>query len=386
MTTDASWDGVRRVLEDAVAERAFPGASLLIGRGDDIAAELQVGSLGEAGEPVTPDTSYDLSSLTKPLATLAALLVLVSRGRLALDDPFARFYPEFGNDAPPDEAERRQSVTIADVLSHRAGLKAVGGFARRLEVECPDRVGQTASASTIAGYAARLPLEYTPKTQEVYSDLGFIMLGVAIERMCGVRLDEFVTTEFFQPLAATVGYRPIEQSGVAADLDLVAPCGSCSWRGGVVRGVVQDENAWAMGGIAGHAGLFGTARGVHSLVAEYVAASYGNGRILDSELVRRCWQPPDPAPVGATWVLGWDTPTDGSSSAGRFVSPGSVGHLGFTGTSVWVDRARGVHVILLTNRLHPDQDNVAIRRLRPRIHDAVFAAIDSDTVSATTTT
>jgi CubicO group peptidase (beta-lactamase class C family) len=386
VSTDANWDGVRRVLEDAVAERAFPGASLLIGRGDDIATELQVGSLSEAEGSVTPDTSYDLSSLTKPLATLAALLILVSRGRVALDDPFACFYPEFADDGPPDEAERRRAVTIADVLGHRAGLKAVGAFARDLEVECPDQVGQVISGPTIAGYAARLPLEYPPKTREVYSDLGFIMLGVAIERLCGARLDEFVTAEFLQPLAAAAGYRPLPQSRVAPDLDLVAPCGSCSWRGGVVRGVVQDENAWAMGGIAGHAGLFGTARGVHSLIAEYVAASYGNGRILDSELVRRCWQPPHAASAGATWVLGWDTPTAGSSSAGRFVSQRSVGHLGFTGTSVWVDRVRGVHVILLTNRLHPDRDNVSIRRLRPRIHDAVFAAIDGDMVGTTTTT
>lgn len=383
MTDAPGWVGLRPLLDAAVVDRVFPGAALLIGRGDEIVHECYSGSLEEGGTAVSADTVYDLSSLTKPLGTTATLLRRAAGGGLALDDPFATVFPEFVDAAPPDERALRESVTIADLLSHQAGLEAVGAFWRRLQKERPRLMGKRAALETMAGFAAEQRLASPPRTKPTYSDLGFLMLGFALQRSSGTALADLVSSEFLAPLTDAVGFRPVENRGRDDDLDAVAPCGSCSWRGGIVRGTVQDENAWAVGGVGGHAGLFGTARGVHALVAEYVNSSNGCGRLLDCELVRRCWQPQPGAPTGSTWVGGWDTPTVGASSGGRYISPGSIGHLGFTGTSVWVDRVRGVHVILLTNRLHPDSDNIAIRQFRPRIHDAVFSAIDGGASAAT---
>jgi len=159
------------------------------------------------------------------------------------------------------------------------------------------------------------------------------------------------------------------------DVDRIAPCGSCAWRGtDAVRGAVQDENAYAMAGVAGHAGLFSTARDVHTLVAEWVLAHAGSGRLLDPQVVRRLWRR-SPSVPGTTWALGWDTPSRPISTAGTHVSADAVGHLGFTGTSIWIDIQRGVHVILLSNRVHPDRASTGIRELRPRLHDAVFEAV-----------
>jgi len=378
------WAGVRRVLDRAITDGVFPGAALLIGRCDEILAELYTGALANGEAAVSSETLYDLSSLTKPLATMSLLLRMVARGDVALDDAFASIYPQFVATGPRAERSMRESVTIADLVSHQAGLQAVGGFWKRLQAEYPQLIGKAVAAGIVAGYAAEMPLAATPRSRALYSDLGFIMLGCALERLGRDSLDKLVAREFVAPLDADVSYRPLEDPPPAeADCDHLAPCGSCQWRDGVVRGAVQDENAWAMGGVAGHAGLFGTALGVHRLVAEYVAASQGRGRLLDSALVQRCWQPQPGAPSGSTWAAGWDTPTAGSSSAGSHISPCSVGHLGFTGTSVWVDRVRGVHVVLLTNRLHPDRANIQIRKLRPGIHDEVFSAIDRGAGAAT---
>jgi len=380
VSATADWGRVRHVLEEAVDGRVFPGAALLVACGDEVLEEIYVGSVEIDGSAVTAETVYDLSSLTKPLATTASLLVLTADGRMELERPLAEIYPEFVDLGPADERDIRRAIVIEDVLRHRAGLHAVGGFWRRLQEARPEQVGTRDAARVIAAYAAERPLDYAPRSSAVYSDLGFIMLGVAIERLAETTLDAFTQTRLYEPLGAAMAYRPLSDERSVKDSASIAPCGSCDWRGGVVRGAVQDENAWAMGGVAGHAGLFGAARDVHVVIAEFVAASEGRGRVLDRELVCAGWQwPPRSVSASAfatTWVLGWDTPTAGASSAGRLISPGSVGQLGFTGTSVWIDRTRGVHVILLTNRLHPDRDNAAIRQLRPVLHDAVFGAVD----------
>jgi CubicO group peptidase (beta-lactamase class C family) len=319
-------------------------------------------------------------------------LLSVAQGRVRLEDPLSSIYPEFIDVSPHDEREHRESVTLWDLLGHRAGFAAVAPLWRRLADEQADEVGRPGAASIVASYAAQLPLEYAPRTGAVYSDLGFIMLGVGLSRLVGTSLESLFHSQFAAPLGADVAYRPASRSDFVDGASHIAPCGSCSWRGGIVRGAVQDENAWAMGGDAGHAGLFGTLGGVQTLVAEYGAASRGKGRLLDRDLVLRCWRTSGQEAPGAgqdvttTWARGWDTPTPGNSSAGRYVSSDSVGHLGFTGTSVWIDRARGVHVILLTNRLHPDRENITIRSWRPKIHDAAFSAIDAESANATVST
>ena len=158
--------------------------------------------------------------------------------------------------------------------------------------------------------------------------------------------------------------------------DSVAPCGNSPARAAAVCGLVHDDTAYAMGGVAGHAGLFSTAGEVHALVAEYVEALAGRSSLFDGAVVERFWTVANRLP-GSTWVLGWDTPTPGSSTAGGLISPDSVGHLGFTGTSIWVDRVREVHVVLLTNRLQAGAEREDVNDLRTRFHDAVFTDLGS---------
>jgi CubicO group peptidase (beta-lactamase class C family) len=374
MSADADWANVEREISAAISAAAFPGAALLVGAGAEILHESYAGSLEPGGPQVTERTVYDLSSLTKPLATLGAALLLIDAGRLRFEDRVADFAPELLADG--DDGGRRAGITIEDLLRHRSGLPAWRPYWQQLRERRPQAVATSAGRSSVAGYALAEPLEYAPRTRELYSDVGFIILGELIERVAGRALDEI----FDQSIAAPLGlrdtaYRPVECA--TSEVAHIAPCGSCSWRGAVVRGVVQDENAYAMGGVAGHAGLFGTAREVHRVVGEHVAAAQDRTSLFDPALVRRCWERSGAAARASTWTIGWDTPTPGESSAGRIVSPTAVGHLGFTGTSIWIDRERGVHVVLLTNRLHPDRENTAVRRVRPSVHDAVFTAVDA---------
>jgi len=365
--------GIEELLAGAVADGVMPGAAVIVGDADAVLLESYVGTVdGSAGAAVGPDTIYDLSSLTKPLATVASLLILAARGDVDLDGPVARWLPELA--AAGDEPARR-AITIRQLLAHASGLPAHRPFYRDVAA---DAVGTPAGADRVIALAAAEPLEALPGERAVYSDLGFMLLGRLIERSAARSLDRFVAEELVAPLGLqSTAFVRVDEAR-AGDRRFAAarcaPCGDCGWRGGEVRGLVQDENAHAMGGVAGHAGLFASARDVHRLVAEHVRAHRGGPSVFDGELVRACWTRGAEAPQ-STWAVGWDTPTAGRSTAGSLVAPDAVGHLGFTGTSVWVDNRRGVHVILLTNRLHPDRENTAIRALRPRLHDAVFAAL-----------
>ncbi len=370
MRANPAWAEIDRLLEGAVDDGVFPGAVLLVGRGGEVLVESAVGmlGLGPGDRPTSPDTIYDLASLTKPLVTTTCLLLEIQRGRLALEDSVAAHSPRF---AAAVDFEERSAVTLRQLLAHASGLPAHRRYF--------EQAGQAAlvgeARAEVLALAAAEPLEAPPGQAAVYSDVGFIVLGHLIEESAGRSLDDLAERDVFAPLGAeTAGF--VTAGGPAEWPERTAPTGLCNWRGRVTHATVQDENAYAMGGVAGHAGLFGTARDVHLIAAEYVAASAGKGRLLEAGSVGECWRRQEIV-AGSTWALGWDTPTPGGSSAGRLVSDDAVGHLGFTGTSLWVDRRRGVHVVLLTNRVHPKADDDRIRELRPRLHDAVFRTLDA---------
>jgi CubicO group peptidase (beta-lactamase class C family) len=367
------WSAVEDAMDRAVDGGVFPGAVLLAARADEVLFHRGFGKLDEAGPDVTAATVYDVSSLTKPLVTAACVLKLVAAGKLSLDRPVADVLPDWACDG---EA-RRGTVTLADLMAHRSGLPARSLYFERLGAAAAFDPADRTNSERIIGWATAEPLAATPGMVSVYSDVGFIVLGAIVERIAGASLDEVFESEFGNALAADAsGFRPVKSPGSQkrADAELVAPTGFCPWRGRIVCGEVQDENAWAMGGVAGHAGLFATAEDIHRLTLAYVRANSGLSSQLDSALVRRVWS--GPFARDSTWALGWDTPTPGESSAGARISARSFGHLGFTGASVWVDLERGVHVILLSNRVHPDPGNVAIRTFRPQLHDAVFDVLD----------
>jgi CubicO group peptidase (beta-lactamase class C family) len=214
----------------------------------------------------------------------------------------------------------------------------------------------------------------------VYSDLGFLLLGELIELVAQAPLDRVFHERIARPLGLRstgfVDLARLRRDKLAPVTDAIAPTEQCGWRNKLLCGEVHDDNAWAVGGVAGHAGLFSTAADVHALVCWLRACACGSDPALPAELVQRFWTRDATVPE-STWALGWDTPSPTGSSAGTHVSPRAVGHLGFTGTSLWIDLERDAHVILLTNRVHPDRHDERIREVRPRVHDAVWEALDA---------
>jgi len=378
MTVDA-WNDVVAILEDAVGPgRVSPAAALIVGRGEVPVFEHAAGVAGLPGREsgCNAATIFDLASLTKPLVTAAITLDLIARGRLYFDTRVADVLPTFaaGGD------ERRLAVSVRHLLRHDSGLPAYQRYFEGFAADAPAGASDAAARrQRMFDLAIAEPLERDPRSGSVYSDIGFLVLGALVERVAGARIDELAGERIFGPLGIEDATFVETHEGPSEDLAArCATTGPCEWRGGTVHGVVQDENAFAMGGVATHAGLFATARSVHRLVAEWVGASAGRGLVLDRRLVGHAWNRSASAAGAApsTWALGWDTPTPGASSAGSRIGPGAVGHLGYTGTSIWIDPSRRVHVVLLTNRIAYGRDSAAVRALRPRLHDAVFAALD----------
>jgi CubicO group peptidase (beta-lactamase class C family) len=238
----------------------------------------------------------------------------------------------------------------------------------------PRYLDSQATREAVVDLIAAEPLLQPPGEQSVYSDLGFILLGIVIERASGAGLGNFCRSRIYEPLDAhPLGFVAAASPTCHRWADAaVAPTQYVAWRGGMLRGEVHDDNAYALGGVAGHAGLFGTAAALLKVSGAWLSSYHGANDFLDPALARR-FTARQPTP-GSTWALGWDTPSVPSSS-GRYFSPDSFGHLGFTGTSVWIDPTVHLEVVLLSNRVHVDPDNARIREARPLIHDAVYEEV-----------
>lgn len=345
---------VDRLMEAFVEAGAFPGATLAVGyRG----ALVHLGAYGRQtfapeAPPVEAATIFDLASLTKVVATTTMAMILVDEGMLDLDKPVQDFLPLF-------RGSGKENVTVRQLLTHSAGLAKGGPLYEEL-------VGRDAYLERIETMA----LEYEPGSATVYSDFGPILLAEILERVAGRPIDEFVGDRVFQPLGmADTLFNPDRSL-----LPRIAPTELDPWRGRVVHGEVHDENAWAMGGVAGHAGLFGTAPDL----ARYAQMILNGGVFEHHRIVSRDTVESFTRKAGlpdSTRALGWDTKSPEGSSAGELFSAESFGHLGYTGTSMWIDPERELFVILLTNRVHPTRENLAIRQVRPIVADAVVRAL-----------
>lgn len=378
MTGAIDWAPVEEALRAGLDERVFSAAALWVARAGRTVLHTAVGrrsALPDAA-PVDTDTTFDLASLTKPLATATCLMRLVESGRLALDDPVSRHLPRFGQG--PDTA-RRQAVTVEHLLAHASGLPAWRPYfeaARRIEAERPGFIGGTAARDWLVAQACAEPLEDAPGKRAVYSDLGFILLGEIVAGVAGAPLEACFAHQVKEPLGlARTAFNPGNTVPGPAGPN-VAATADIPWRGGLATGVVHDDNAFVMGGVAGHAGLFGTAADVGRWALALLDAWHGRAGLLGREVVTR-FLAPGARVSGSSWVLGFDTPS-APSSGGRFVGPTAVGHLGYTGTSVWMDPEREWIVVLLTNRVHTDPTGERIRPFRPRLHDAVGGVLFSD--------
>ena len=301
--------------------------------------------------PVTTGTIYDLASLTKVLATTAACMLLYERSAFRLDQKIAAILPQFaGGDA------KRHEVTFGMLLAHSSGLPAYV----KLFQTAPTR-------NKLLEQAMQVPLIADPGTRAEYSDIGFILLGEALERITGEPLNEFCDREIFKPLGlATTMFNP-----PSALTESIPPTiDDRSFRHRIIQGAVNDENAWVMGGVAGHAGCFGTGADV----ARFAECMLRGGAPLFQRHTVDLFTRRQTSPAGSSRALGWDTPSKPSQS-GRHFSSSSYGHLGYTGTSLWIDPERQLSVTLLTNRTWPDASSQAIKQIRPAFHDAISEAL-----------
>lgn len=340
------------VFAQGARDGAYPGGQLAASREGQRLVNAAVGKLEPAGPVTTPDVRYDLASLTKPLATAVLSGRALEQDRCRLSDPVGRYVPGV-----------EESVTIEGVLEHSTGFDAHRRFDRTLPPSITP--GGWRAWRHIVSEAARAPRSRPAGEKAEYSDIGFILLGAALEAIHGAPLSTaqaaLVTPLFFR-----------DRRGAPAVAPTPSPAPFAPTEDGLA-GEVHDENARAMGGAAGHAGLFGTAEGVLSVAEDLVAAYHGRtGGLLRPETVRRLWRPS--TVPGSTRTLGWDRPSPSGSSTGGAWPPHSVGHLGFTGTSLWIEPERALIVVLITNRVCPTCANDRIRRVRPALYGAAWEA------------
>jgi CubicO group peptidase (beta-lactamase class C family) len=366
MTPSSSdrWTPLQQLLKEGLAQGVYTAAVALVGLKGELCWEGAVGRLShEPGAPgATLNTVFDLASLTKPLALALAVMHLVNRGRLKIDASLGEILPHEW--LPPD----KRPLTLRGILAHRAGLPAWRPFYEEVLAAPPG-----ARPRLPARLAAATPLEYPPDTATLYSDLGFMLLQAAVETAAGEDLDRLCRREVYTPLGLKLlGFCPRRQPGGGALPYAATESGLIPGR--PLSGEVHDENAWAAGGVAGHAGLFGPGREVFSLVAALCRAYRGDAvGPFNPELVRQFL-----TPVPGGRALGFDVPSHDAAQCapGRYFSPQSVGHLGFTGTSFWLDLKLGQMVVLLTNRVHLGRDDKAkIQAFRPRVHETASRAL-----------
>lgn len=345
-------DSMRVLLERAAHDSAFPGAYAVVGTHDRTLASVGVGCLDWTPSP-PPDerTIWDLASLTKVAGTTSALIQLVADGRVVLDAPVQRYLAEWTGGG-------KERVTVRHLLTHSAGLPAW----RPLYKESED-------AASALRLVYDTPLDTVPGARMVYSDLGAILLGEIVIRVSGQPLDGYLQQHVFGPLRMeATGFRP-----PAALAPYIAPTELDAWRQRHLRGEVHDENAYALGGVAGHAGLFSTAFDLDRFARMYLAGGTLDGvRVLDSATIAAFTAVQDT--TLSRRALGWDTPT-GDNSAGSRMSARAFGHTGFTGTSLWIDPERGVFVLLLTNRVNPTRMNNRIGAVRMALADLVMSQL-----------
>ena len=341
------------ILEKAIVDHAFPACSLAVTLRGELVAHKALGRF--TYDPASPEVKaanlFDLASLTKVVATTTMAMILYERGLLDLEAPVTAIVPEFAN----NDARRRE-ITLRMLLAHSSGLPAY----EKLFLRAKAREDLLQAAFTT-------PLVAAPGARAEYSDIGFIILGVVLERLADESLDAFCQREIFGPLGmANTTFNPAR-----ALKDSIPPTADDrTFRHRIIQGEVQDENASILGGIAPHTGLFSTAENLALFAHAMLNSGHPILRYSTVELFSRR----ESAPEGTSRALGWDTPSLPSQS-GKYFSPRSFGHLGYTGTSLWIDAERQLSITLLTNRAWPDCQNEAIKQVRPAFHDAVIEAL-----------
>ena len=352
---DTRFNAALVLLQEALKAKAFPACSLAVTHHGRL---LLLRSLGQftfdaGSQQVTNDNLFDIASITKVVATTAMAMVLYERGLLDLDTPVVALVPEFASSADV----RRNEVTLRMLLAHSSGLPAYAKL--YLQARTPQE---------LLTIAFQIELTADPGARAEYSDIGFIVLGVALARIADEPLEMFCRREILGPLGmVSTTFNPAASLGSTC----VPTANDQEFRHRIIQGEVQDENTSVLGGVAGHAGLFSTARDLSVFALAMLSA--GNSVVRPDTL--SLFTSRQMAPHGTSRALGWDTPSAPSQS-GRYFSGRSFGHLGYTGTSLWIDAEKVLSIVLLTNRTWPDCKNQGIRQVRPQIHDAIVEALE----------
>jgi CubicO group peptidase (beta-lactamase class C family) len=324
--------------------------------------------------PMLANTVFDLASLTKIMATATLAATLVDRGWLRWDTPLGAILPEASH----------PGVEIRHLLSHTAGFVAWAPLWERMrERFAPAPVWQASVAArqrAMREVVLKIRPDVAPGVRAVYSDISFLLLGYALEEVTKMSLDRAVRQFVWKPMRLDRGlyYRPVTADAAHSRVEEVAATEDSPWRGGLLQGQVHDDNCWSMGGYAGHAGAFGTVSEVLGFARALIPRTGHRGFLSPATLHAAWTRVSEPADCART--LGWDTPSGEEPSAGRYFSKSSVGHLGYTGTSLWIDQEVGLAVTLLTNRVHPSRENGLIKAFRPRFHEAIRLDLRHDSI------
>ena len=346
------------IIRDAIAEHAFPGACVAVTHQGRLVVSQGFGrfTYDDDAPAVTRETIFDLASVTKVVATTAAAMLLHGRGLLPLDEPLASFLPDFVSLIPRHQRQACEGVSIRMLLAHSSGLPAY------------EKLFQFASDhEELIRAALTTPLTAAPGSRALYSDIGFILLGEVLSRQAELPLDLVTTQGIFTPLGMihTRFNPPLEWRTAIPPTEY-----DHAYRNRIIQGEVNDENAYVMGGVAGHAGVFASAPDV----ANFAECMLRMGAPIFEQETVSLFTRREQSPAATSRALGWDTPSTASSSGSRF-SEKSYGHLGFTGTSLWIDPQRQLSITLLTNRTWPDRASQGIRQVRPVFHDAIVEAL-----------
>lgn len=381
----AAFAEVSALVERAIDDEVFPGAVLLVGVRGDVVFERAFGQKVYTGSkfateiptalPMRADTVFDIAGLTNILVTTTLLMRLVEGRQVSLDDRVARYLQGFG-------VHGKSAITIGHLLAHCAGLPAwVPFYEDLLRENAGERMGILTSKGArdyVFNAINRSTLKYPVGARQVYSDIGFMLLGHLVEELTGLGLDRAAQRYVFQPLGlkntSYIDLSRIKRRGIHPVTDLIAPTEECPWRKRTLCGEVSDDNAWAMGGIAGHSGVFSTANDLHRFAARMIDAYRGDDGFLARATVSAFWGGLA-EPLDGSWRFGWDSPGKENLLADTGLSPQAVGECGFTGCSLWLEPERGYDIVLLSNRVHPQRSNKKIRTFRPSLHSAVLKVL-----------
>lgn len=372
--TNLKTEQLKETVQAVLNEKSTPGIVIAAGKKGGVFFTQAYGKKQLIPEETAAsvDTIYDIASITKVMATTTALMLLVQRGRVNLEMKVAEFIDEFTE-------ENKDRITIKHLLCHVSGLADWHPYFEEVRKRESDGgmplIGNEKGKRIVYSLANNEKLTCNDFSATKYSDIGFIILGEIIEIITGESLNIFCEREIFSPLGLKdtffVDLLHREKTLTSERLQRISPTEQSEWRQCIIKGEVHDDNSYAMGGISGHAGLFSTAEDVYGFGMAILDCYHGRSDFLNQRTIKE-FSKRQLIDRNSSWALGWDTPSEGFSTSGHFFSAKSIGHTGYTGTSLWIDTKKEVVAALLSNRVHPDRKNRKFIKARPVIHDAVM--------------